>query len=313
MRTTLVALAAGTVLASALAALPALADPAPEGRAAIGLVGDDKLVRLDLAEGGKSRGGPRVTGLVADTGLVGIDFRPQDGLLYGVGDLGGLYRLDVSNGVATPVGRLTVPLRGTSFGVDFNPAANALRVVSDDAQNLRQPFATVVNGIDGDQAPTAVDADLNYGGTATTPTTTAGGTKAIDVTGAAYTLNDGDGAPAPADQPPNGNTGTTLYDIDADRDQLVLQAPPNNGILTSVGVEPEAGDTRLGVDTSDVVGFDISSTVVGGKAVSGADRAFAVLTTVDGARLYEIGLSSGRAALIGDLDKAVTDLAVRNA
>ena len=32
-------------------------------------------------------------------------------------------------------------LEGENFGVDFNPAANALRIVSDTGQNLRQPFA----------------------------------------------------------------------------------------------------------------------------------------------------------------------------
>ena len=37
---------------------------------------------------------------------------------------------------ATFVNALSVPLMGTSFGVDFNPAADRLRIVSDLGQNL---------------------------------------------------------------------------------------------------------------------------------------------------------------------------------
>jgi len=37
--------------------------------------------------------------------------------------------------VATSFSQLTVPLEGSFFGVDFNPAANALRIISDTGQN----------------------------------------------------------------------------------------------------------------------------------------------------------------------------------
>ena len=33
--------------------------------------------------------------------------------------------------------QLTIPLDGTVFGVDFNPAADRLRIISDTGQNLR--------------------------------------------------------------------------------------------------------------------------------------------------------------------------------
>lgn len=59
-----------------------------------------------------------------------------------MGDKGGIYRIVEASAVATKVSQLTVPLEGSSFGVDFNPAANALRVVSETGQNLRHPFAT---------------------------------------------------------------------------------------------------------------------------------------------------------------------------
>jgi hypothetical protein len=38
---------------------------------------------------------------------------------------------------ATKVSQLTVPLSGGAFDMDFNPAANRLRVISDSGQNLR--------------------------------------------------------------------------------------------------------------------------------------------------------------------------------
>jgi hypothetical protein len=43
----------------------------------------------------------------------------------------------MASAVATLVTRLTVGLDDTRFGIDFNPAANALRIVSDTGQNLR--------------------------------------------------------------------------------------------------------------------------------------------------------------------------------
>ncbi|MDP3714269.1 MAG: DUF4394 domain-containing protein [Mycobacteriales bacterium] len=291
--TALLALALAGASVTGLAS-SATADPAPTGLSAIGLVGDDKLVRIDLAEGGKTRGGPRVTGLTGDdTGLVGIDFRPQDGKLYGVGTGGGIYTL-ASDGVATKVSQLTVALTGESFGVDFNPAADRLRIISDTGQNLRHNVNA--GGI------TIVDGSLVYGpstttaGNGTTGGTNTGGTAAVDVTGAAYTNNDADGAP------PAG-TGTVLYDLDTARDQLVIQSPPNAGALVAVG--------SLGVDTTDVVGFDIYSPLgTDGKAVSGADQAFAVLEVGGAAGLYAVSLTTGAATALGALDKAVTDLAV---
>lgn len=52
----------------------------------------------------------------------------QDGTLYGVDNGGGVYTIDPITGQATFVNALTVPLTGTVFGVDFNPAADRLCV-----------------------------------------------------------------------------------------------------------------------------------------------------------------------------------------
>ena len=46
---------------------------------------------------------------------------------------------------AERVGQLSTPpdAAATAFGVDFNPAANALRIVANSGQNLRQSFANL--------------------------------------------------------------------------------------------------------------------------------------------------------------------------
>ena len=202
----------------------------------VGLASDGtKLVRFDSDQPRDVSRGATVTGLTGgDTALVGIDHRVQDGDLYGVGDnsaAAGIYRLDAKRGTATEVARLTVPLEGATFGVDFNPAANALRIISDTGQNLRQSFV--------DFPATVVDGTLTY--PPATPT-------AVGVNGAAYTNNDLD-----------PDTATTLFDLDTAMDQVALQSPANAGTLAATGM--------LGVDAKGDTGFDIHSTLRGGTTV----------------------------------------------
>ena len=244
----------------------------------VGLTDDNKLVEFS-----SDRPSPRETGTISglsggDTKLVGIDYRVQDNKLYGVGDKGGLYTLE-PNGQATSVGRLTIPLEGTNFGVDFNPAANALRVVSDTGQNLRQPFAAAT------LAATVDDTKLSFPSAPPAPPAA----PAPGITGAAYTNNDAD-----------PNTGTTLYDLDTATDQIVIQSPANSGQLAPTG--------KLTVDAGANSGFDIYSVVRGGSI---ADQlAFATLPVGGQFGLYRITLFSGKAELVGDLGRAVVDLAI---
>lgn len=188
---------------------------------AVGLVGGKSLVAFDLDRASKPIAGRRVTGLSGDTSLVGIDFRVQDRRLYAVGNKGGIYTLS-SKARATKVSQLTVALSGTRFGVDFNPAADRLRVVSDIGQNLRHDVnpggATITDG------------------TLTTPPAT---TPQSGISGAAYTNNDLD-----------PTTATTLFDLDTALDQVAIQAPANAGPLSSTG--------KLGVDAGSDAGFDIT-------------------------------------------------------
>ncbi len=241
----------------------------------VGLTDDNKLVQFS-SQNPTLRDTGTIRGLDGgDTRLVGIDYRVQDGKLYGVGDRGGVYSLDTT-GQATSVGRLSIALQGTSFGVDFNPAANALRVVSDTGQNLRQPFAATP------LAATVADTPLSAP-QATPPTNPATG-----VTGAAYTNNDTD-----------ANTGTTLFDLDTTGDQIVLQSPANSGQLAPTG--------KLTVDATGNAGFDIS-TVRG--STTGEQVAFATLRVGDQYGLYRINLFTGKAESAGNLDRNVIDVAI---
>lgn len=140
----------------------------------VGLTSDQRLICFNEYLPRNARTIGTVSGLSGgDTFLIGIDFRVQDGMLHGVGNAGGVYTLDITNASATFVNRLSVALSGTRFGVDFNPAADRLRIVSDTGQNLRHNVNA--GGV------TLVDGALNY----------AAGTTAMGITGSAYTNNDG--------------------------------------------------------------------------------------------------------------------------
>jgi hypothetical protein len=78
----------------------------------VGLTTDGRLVSFDAATPGRTRGIGRVKGLAGDQSLVGIDYRVQDGKLYGVGNAGGVYTLlrhNLDDAAAT-----TPPLAGTT-------------------------------------------------------------------------------------------------------------------------------------------------------------------------------------------------------
>ncbi len=144
-----------------------------------------------------------ITGLQAAENILGIDMRPATGQLFALGSTSRIYAINMSSGAATMVGTLpfTTLLIGTSFGFDFNPTVDRIRVVSNTGQNLR------LNPNDGTVA--AVDMPLNPG----TPM----------IAGAAYT-NSFPGA-----------TTTVLFDIDPSTDKVYTQTPPNNGTLVELG------------------------------------------------------------------------------
>jgi hypothetical protein len=72
----------------------------------VGLTTDGRLVRFDTHTPGRTRNIGRVKGLDGDQSLVGVDYRVQDGRLYGVGNAGGIYTLSTGDAAATKVGQL---------------------------------------------------------------------------------------------------------------------------------------------------------------------------------------------------------------
>lgn len=259
------------------AASSAAGTPGTDGLGAAGLTADGRsLAFFHTERPGDVLVLDPISGLEGDTRFVGIDFRPQDEMIYGVGDQGGIYTGQPGTADALKVGQLSVALEGTSFGVDFNPAANRLRVVSDTGQNLR-------HNIDDPAAPFTTTVD----GTLTTPPAEGA---AAGITAAAYTNNDLDAA-----------TGTTLFDLSSVTDQVMLQSPANSGQLAATGA--------LTVDTASNAGFDIYSTVRDGVTV--ANEGYATLQAGGAYGLYRIDLLTGTAAMIGDFGgEQIADIAI---
>src|SRR5262249_21854295 len=103
----------------------------------LGLTKDGRLVRFRAQTPKNTKTLGMIQGFRSpDTMLIGMDFRVQDGKLYGVGNGGGGDTIDPQTAQLTFVNALTVPLMGTLFGLDFSPAADRLRIISDTGQNL---------------------------------------------------------------------------------------------------------------------------------------------------------------------------------
>jgi hypothetical protein len=244
----------------ALAATLALGSPAMAADRLAASDGSPQLLVFDSDNPGRAVVVP-VTGLQSGETILGLDTRPLDGQLYLLGSTSRIYTVNEVSGAATQVGPgpFTPIINGRAIGFDVNPAADRLRVVTDVDQSLR----LIPAGLTGEGTVAAVDTSLAY------PPQDLGGF-GFDprVVAAAYDNNDNDPA-----------TGTTLYDIDVERDVLVKQTPPNDGTLVTVG--------PLGDDFTEVGGFDIAPN----------GTAYAVLQTGPrrASRLHTVNLTTGRA------------------
>ena len=231
----------------------------------------NSLFRFDTATPATLSTPIPVTGLDATFNLVGIDFRPATGELYGFAVSGAntrLYTIDLA-GAATPVGPAVIVdgIAGANkFGVDFNPVADRLRVVTDLTSDGPAPLSNVnnfrINPNTG--ALVEVDDDLDFAGVPG---------EAPEVT-VAYTNNDTSTA-----------TGTTLFGITTGGNSLVTNggAAPDFAVLAGVG--------PLNVVTvSNNAGLDIFSP---------ANTAVAILDTAAGSQLFTVNLANGAATLVG--------------
>jgi hypothetical protein len=184
--------------------------------------------------------------------------RPADGKLYGLVADGTVVTIAL-NGKATFKSRLNPPLflpLNPRASVDFNPAADRMRIIFSDGQNLR---ANV------DTGELLTDTPLNYAPNPFVPPTTP--LPVPQVTAAAYTNSAAGTAPA--------SKGTLLFDIDDLTGAVFAQVPANGGTLNAVG-------GSLGIDPGQV-GFDIATDR------SGRNRAL----LINGRKLYNVGLTSG--------------------
>jgi hypothetical protein len=177
--------------------------PATAGFGVLALTATNQLIRFNSNRANSPLGAAiAITGLQANENILGIDFRPATGELFGLGSTSRLYRINPATGAATQIGATgAFTLTGTSFGFDFNPTVDRIRVVSDTGQNLR------LNPNDGTLS--ATDPVLN------------GAATGADAAG--YTNSFG------------GATTTILYDISSTTDTLYRQEPANAGTLVTVG------------------------------------------------------------------------------
>lgn len=228
-----VVLSAMMLAVTAIAACSSDSDPSPFGPApdadlnVFGVRGDAELVRFSATDPSKLETVGTVSALGTGESIVGIDFRPTGpttGDLHAVTSTGRSLILDPETAMATVIQTIAgdgTELTGNRIGVDFNPAANALRIIGDDGKNLRVPTAALTNPAPAMAVNTLVDGVMGY---------------QQGVTAAAYTNAE------------VGLEGTVLYVIDTENDVLYTQNA-NLGPLTLVG--------PLGVDASGVNGYDI--------------------------------------------------------
>ena len=237
------------------------------------------LVSFDSATPGTFTGTVGVSGIVAGQNLVGIDYRPIDGSLVGLGynsatGAASIYVLNTSTGVATSINANPLNIgTGTSVTVDFNPTANAFRIVTGAGGNYR----------------------IGTGGTGVLNTDGALNPGSYLMTGAAYSYDVAGGGPSGS---------TTLYEIDAASNSLVTQGSIN--FFTGSGTSPNTGTiftvaALSGITGSSVVDMDIYST-------SSADPGTAYLS--DGASLYTLNLTNGQATLVGGLQSGISSFAI---
>lgn len=213
-----------------------------------------------------------ITGLQPGDSLIAIDVRPLNGKLYGLGNLSNLYIINPVSGVATQVGSHGgFSLSGTSFGFDFNPVVDLIRVVSNTGQNVRlNPDTGVLVATDLNVAYAA--GDPNFGATP-------------NIEGAAYSNNF------------VGAGSTTLYDIDATLRILATQDPANAGALHTVG------SLGIAFTLQNNLGFDISG-------ASGVAYAAFNATGSPTTQLSIVSLMDGDSGGVANIGSDVIDIAV---
>lgn len=216
-------LVAGAMLGLLTLGLPGSAG-AQSGGLVYGLNDAGELIGFDPANPAQVETRVAISGDASGDSILGMDFRPATGELYAIGASSTVYTIDPASGAASTVGQTDPAVEGSVIGFDFNPTADAIRVVTDTGQNLRLTDldAGITTLIDGTLAFAEDDAN-------------AGSQPAV--AGAGYTNS----VPDAED--------TMLYDIDLATGSL-LQQDADPGVLSTIG--------PLGVESTGNVGFDIA-------------------------------------------------------
>lgn len=274
------------VVLAGMLTLGACATTEPEGPPAKefvwALTQDHQLMRFNSGQPRRILERKPVTGLGAGESLLGIDYRVSHGVLFALSNQGRLLTIDTATGAARQVGQPggAWPLNGKVYGFDFNPAVDRIRVVNEAGLNMRLHPETGAQ-VDSDSAAPGVQADPSL---AYAPNDVNAG-KAPRVTAAAYTYNTRD------------EKITTNYAIDEALGTLVTQGSiegvqpavsPNTGRLFTVGT--------LGLGPLSGVSFDISD-------VNNTPLVSAVLAGQSTTRLYRLDLATGKATLLGTVDR----------
>ncbi len=229
----------------------------------VGLKDGNSLVVIDTAT-------KRVTNTVkldASASLVGIDVRPSNGMLYGVTPSGDIVTIDAKTGKWEKKSALSEKLPAdATITIDFNPVADRMRILTSTGTSLR---------VNVDDGKATVDGALKYAETEPTkgkmPNVQAGG----------YSNSCA------------GVKETALYNIDMATMSLVKQAPPNDGILTTIGA--------LGATLQGPVAFDVYTDCKGMSA--GWLLNNGVLSSIDLAtgKLSGVGAIEGISGKISDI------------
>jgi Domain of unknown function (DUF4394) len=100
----------------------------------IGLTDNNTLISFDSNRPNNARR-VGVTGIAGN--LVVVDFRPKDGMLYGLTDTNNIYTINPDTGVADLKSTLNMDIKaGMGIGGDFNPTPDRLRLAGGNNQNF---------------------------------------------------------------------------------------------------------------------------------------------------------------------------------
>ena len=254
----------------------------PVGRSAkeeiVAVSASNHLLRFNAGQPQQVRERKPLQGLRANERIVGIDFRVARRELFALASSGQLYKIDMTQARAMPVGSPAVlPSAGaTEWAFDFNPTVDRIRVANNAGFSLRlHPDTGAIVDADPAQDGVQFDRRLAYDAKDTNDD------EIPRIVGAAYTYNK------------QNDKITTNYALDGERGTLVHQGTkegvtpdvsPNTGRLYTVG--------RLGIGRFAHATFDIagnSPTAYAGVHNKG-DKA---------TRWYRIDLATGKASFIG--------------